>query len=828
MLSDCGSEQPRAFKVTAAKRQFLARNFWKEDESMTGWSRKGWKGLWACLAVTFSFAAASSYGATTSLLFDRGYTLLPQPRKVTLGNKDFRFGEGWRLQLGGGVSPTDVAVESLKEGLASRFHVFLAAPGGQSAGIKAIRLRIAPGSVTIGEALDRDKGAIAVQAYKIALASDDVSITANAGPGLFYGVETLVQLVRPQGNDLWLPEGDIVDWPDLELREIYWDDAHHLEHFDVLKNAIRQAAFYKINGFAIKLAGHFEYKSAPALVDPYALSPAELRELTEYALHYYVQLIPYLDGPGHVAFILKHPEYAKLREYPESNYEICTTNPDTYQLLFGMYQDLLDATKGAKYFHFGGDEPYYVGLAKNSQCDEATRAQELGSVGKVLAEFYTKAAGYLHDRGRTPMFHGYNPLVPEDIRSLPTYLINSLTFGPKLDPVFKAQGIRQMIQTSTVGWKEFFFPNYYLLPASDHISNSSGGAYESARQEPGDVALMLDTIENTTGRKDAELMGAFVAGWADTGVHPEGMWLGYAAASGAVWHPKAASVPELMNSFYPLFYGPSAINMGRVYQLMSEQAQFWKESWEAVASHARTPIWGDWDRINSPPQPAEDQTLPLPPVPTPELLTLGYDWAPLVGRRLRMAGRFLSENDDLQNLLHENLEKVEFNRYNLALYLCIAQLYRQNLEMLLDLDRINTALKAAEVAAAKADAKRATAALDRALDIAENIRQQRNQAFANATATWYQSWYPRVAEANGRRFLHKADDVKDHLPDRTVDMTYLIYRQLLYPLGDWADGVRTARNKYAEAHQLPGRTERLDWQDTSTKLTTERVGDEEN
>jgi len=193
-----------------------------------------------------------------------------------------------------------------------------------------------------------------------------------------------------------------------------------------------------------------------------------------------------------------------------------------------------------------------------------------------------------------------------------------------------------------------------------------------------------------------------------------------------------------------------------------------------------------------------------------------------------MAGRFLSENDDLQNLLHENLEKVEFNRYNLALYLCIAQLYRQNLEMLLDLDRINTALKAAEVAAAKADAKRATAALDRALDIAENIRQQRNQAFANATATWYQSWYPRVAEANGRRFLHKADDVKDHLPDRTVDMTYLIYRQLLYPLGDWADGVRTARNKYAEAHQLPGRTERLDWQDTSTKLTTERVGDEEN
>jgi hypothetical protein len=40
--------------------------------------------------------------------------------------------------------------------------------------------------------------------------------------------------------------------------------------------------------------------------------------------------------------------------------------------------------------------------------------------------------------------------------------------------------------------------------------------------------------------------------------------------------------------------------------------------------------------------------------------------------------------------------------------------------------------------------------------------------------------------------------------------------------------VRTARNKYAEAHQLPSRTARLDWQDTSTALSTQCVSDEEN
>ena len=52
---------------------------------------------------------------------------------------------------------------------------------------------------------------------------------------------------------------------------------------------------------------------------------------------------------------------------------------------------------------------------------------------------------------------------------------------------------------------------------------------------------------------------------------------------------------------------------------------------------------------------------------------------------------------------------------------------------------------------------------------------------------------PRVAEANGRRFLHELDDVKDHLPDRTVDMTYLVYRELLLPFGDWVEQVRAAR-----------------------------------
>ena len=86
------------------------------------------------------------------------------------------------------------------------------------------------------------------------------------------------------------------------------------------------------------------------------------------------------------------------------------------------------------------------------------------------------------------------------------------------------------------------------------------------------------------------------------------------------------------------------------------------------------------------------------------------------------------------------------------------------------------------------DPKRATAEVDKALDIAKAIWRYRNEVLKNSETTWYKSWFPRVSEANGRRFLHELDDVKDHLPDRTVDLSYLVYREKLLPF--WGMGER--------------------------------------
>jgi hypothetical protein len=748
--------------------------------------------------------------------------VIPTPQKVTLGAKDFELTRAWRVELGPEVKADDIGVQSLKEALQERFDLML---DGTRNATGVVRLVIAANGVSIGKTIDKDKAAIAEQAYRLELAPNRVTITGNTARGLFYGVQTLVQLVKAERGKLWLPEGVIEDWPDLQLRVIYWDDAHHLEHLDVLKAALRQASFYKINGFSLKLEGHFQYQHAQPIVEPYAMTPAELQELTDYGLKYHVQLIPYLDGPAHVAFILKHPEYAGLREYPESNYEFCATNPGTYQLLQGMYDDLLAANKGGKYFVLSTDEPYYVGLADNQQCQESQRAKQLGSVGKLLAEFVTKTANYLHDRGRTVMFWGEYPLKPDDINALPSHLVNGEVYGPQFDPVFRAHGIRQMVYTSTEG-EEQLFPQYYILPSSRRLHSGPKG--------PGRVQEMferlsfssLDSLSSTrpdaAQANQADLMGAFIAGWADPGLHPETFWLGYATGPAAAWHRSPSNAQELQSSFYPLFYGPGAVDMGALYQLMSEQAQFWEDSWETGPSTARTPIFGNSYGVFNPPRPAHDQYLPPLPVPSAGLLHVGRDWRGENEKRLDLAGSFLAQNDRLLDLLHMNVQRVQFNRYNLEVYLSIAALYRQNLLMLQDLGRISDDLKAAEASAGKVEADKAVASLDRAIDVAENIRERRNRALQDVMGTWYKSWFPRVPEANGRKYLDKVDDVKDHEPVRTVDMSYLIYRELRYPLGDWANKVIAVRNEYADAHHLPAREYEFRWKEFPSNTTAGR------
>lgn len=762
--------------------------------------------LWMWRAIIFALVPAGASASVASPLYVRGYTVMPEPQKVELKSGDLQFDSTWHIETGRDIHADDVAVESLKEQLAQRNQVSLATHGQG----KAVELVIRPGAVEVGEATDRDRAALALEAYRLELHSDRIRITANANPGLFYGVETLVQLVKPERDKLWLPEGEITDWPDVSLREIFWDELEHLDHLDILKQAIQRAAFFKINMFTLRLNQHFEYASAPALVGPYALSPTQLQELTDYGLRYHVQVIPYLDGPAHVNFILEHEEYAKLREFPETAFQMCSTNPESYKLLEGMYQDLMSANKGVKYFHLSTDEAWFIGKADNDQCHEAQRAKELGSPSKLWVEFTKKTAAFLEAHGRKVIFWGEDPLQAQDIPLLPAGLINGEVYSTPYNQAFRARGIPAMIYTNSLP-DDPLFPYYAVLSPSEQVHPPSG-IQERA-------ATVFNEISYTSARKEEDIVGAGIYAWGDLGPHPETYWLGYAVGSSAAWHPGSADPHELEHRFYRLFYGQGASDIGRVYQLMSTQAQFWASSWDSEPSGTLPLIFGYSYGIG--PFTPDISTLPLPSVPTPDYLRLHHNWRQENARRVELVWKFLDENDELRNLLYAHLSSVQFNRYNLEVYLSIAGLFRQNQLMLKGLDEINASLERAQEQAAKLKYAEAVAALDLALDAAGRIRDERNQALQDVTATWYKTWFPRVREANGRHVAHTPQSFVDTASTesarrRQEGLVYLIDRELSLPFGGWVNQVQDVRNHYAAAHSLPAREGSFDWQDTTT------------
>src|SRR5437588_11847859 len=116
-------------------------------------------------------ALTHGQAATTSPLYARGYTVMPEPQVVKLSGSDFVFGDGWKLE-GQGARTDDVAIETLKEELSRRFRLTL-----KGTGDAAVRLIMAPNSVAVGPAQDRNREALAQQAYKIDLAPGAVTIT---------------------------------------------------------------------------------------------------------------------------------------------------------------------------------------------------------------------------------------------------------------------------------------------------------------------------------------------------------------------------------------------------------------------------------------------------------------------------------------------------------------------------------------------------------------------------------------------------------------------------------------------------------------------------
>ncbi|WP_277478729.1 beta-N-acetylhexosaminidase [Catalinimonas alkaloidigena] len=163
---------------------------------------------------------------------------------------------------------------------------------------------------------------IGEEGYHVTVNDQQLSIHAQGEAGLFYGAQTLLQLIQKNASEAPYIKGmEIKDWPDTPQRAAHYDTKHHQDKKEYVKSFIRDLARYKINMLVWEWEDKFAYPSHPEIGAPGAFTMEEMQEFTRYAQQHHVQIVPLVQGLGHVSFILKWPQYAHLREIPASNWE---------------------------------------------------------------------------------------------------------------------------------------------------------------------------------------------------------------------------------------------------------------------------------------------------------------------------------------------------------------------------------------------------------------------------------------------------------------------------------------------------------------------------
>ena len=484
----------------------------------------------------------------------RGFSLIPAPQQVKLGDLDVVVDGSWMVESK--VGTDEIAIKRLIQGASDLHGLTFSIKGGRK-----IILAVKPGTV-----MGTDDPALNEQGYLLKVTPETVEITGNGKSGLFYGVQSLLQLLRrnPAGH-LILPECVIQDWPSLQLRFVHWDTKHHQKRIETMKRLIDWHAFFKVNMIALEIEDKYEYPRHPVIGAPGAYTKAEMQELTRYALEQHIQIVPDVQAPAHMAYVLKHKEFAHLKADPASNYQACMCNPEAINLIFDMYQDMIEATPGVDYFLVSTDEIYYAGI-----CNKCTRPYNPENRSLTWAEYAVKAHDWLAKRGRRMIAWVEYPLLAKDIALLPPGLINGVMGSNKafIDMQKKA-GIRQLAYSSIQG-SERLFSNYF---STNYIGISH---------------TVRDGI--TAG---ANPIGSFAAAWDDCGLHEEVFHLGWATVTQYAWNNYGPTMEQTVADFMDVFYGQNSPDMTSVYKLLIEGAQFFASGWDHITSKERGPGYGN-------------------------------------------------------------------------------------------------------------------------------------------------------------------------------------------------------------------------------------------
>jgi hypothetical protein len=461
--------------------------------------------------------------------------LIPQPKEVQLHAGSFRVKPTTRILVEFGHQAEDrIAAETLAEEIHDQSGLKISITGEKS------EAKQEPSTIVLARLQDRSvkeflasKGlkadSIGDQGYLLFSDNSYLIVAANTGQGLFYGVQTLRQLLRGDGQTLVCPAVSIRDWPSMEWRGVQDDISRGpIPTEDFMKRQIRTLAAYKVNLFALYMEHVFDFASQP-LVAPKeaALTPQEINALVDYAKHLYVTILPEQQTFGHLHHMLKYEIYSDIAERPHGHV-LTPTKEQSYDLIKAMYADLVPLFPGP-FLHVGGDETFELGHGQT-----AARVAEVG-LGRVYIEHMQRVSGILQPYHKQLMFWGdialkYPQLLsilPKDMIAVPWDYDAKPSFESIIKP-YRDAGLRVVVAPGAQTWNQVW-PN--LDVAFVNIRN-----FVRDGQKLGAMGML-----NTT--------------WNDDGESLYGMaWPALVFGAAAGWQAGESDVDQFKNSYDWAFY----------------------------------------------------------------------------------------------------------------------------------------------------------------------------------------------------------------------------------------------------------------------------------
>jgi len=457
--------------------------------------------------------------------------IIPQPRQWTITQDKFRFGSGASIALADPHSEDDLfAARDFIDDVKQTAGVVLKIGKGRARQVIVIgNVDLPLVQTALKRAGIESPADLDAEGYVLSVATQEIVIGGKTSAGVFYGLQTLKQLVRGDSNEAFIQGIKITDWPAMRWRGVSDDISRGpVPTVDYIKRQLRTFAAFKLNMHSFYMEHTFASGANP-LIGPTggSLTPDEIRELVAYARHYHIEIVPEQQTFGHLHKALRLEKYNELAETPYGDV-LSPQQEGTYKLIADWYRELNELFPG-KFFHIGEDETFELG---EGQSREAAKAR---GVGAVYFEHLNRVRDVLKTYNRRLMFWGDIALnhpdlignIPKDMIVMNWDYAPKDEYAPRLKP-FKDAGLDQFVCPGVHNWNQIF-PN--LDAASKNIVN-----FVRDGQKAGALGMM-----NTSWDDDGETLF-------------EMTWYGIVLGGAASWQNNAVELSRFDNDFDWAFF----------------------------------------------------------------------------------------------------------------------------------------------------------------------------------------------------------------------------------------------------------------------------------